>query len=425
LAVMNGGTRGTGLVTGAFLALFLGLAALAFFLVTGESRRARILVEYEADRTASGILDAFRAGRTVDPEELDARVRGFAVYRQGGKALVRFGETPDSLELPRQGFRFDARAGTLTLVRALGVPGLRSMMRPRGKMGMMGGRGGPEGQGDGLASAGGPGGAALCLVMDARPYFRARSAYAAAALFAPVLVAGLGGVFLFLLASNVRWRREAAERETLARLGESARTLAHEIRNPLAAIRIQTGLLRKGLPAGAKRELDVIDEETERLNVLSRRVGDFLKSPEGVPERVELSGFMRGLAARSPWPVTLAPEVPRAAVRFDPELLRSVLENLVRNGVESYDDEQGPVEIAVARDGGKIAVAVRDRGRGIPPGLAEKAFDPFYTSKIHGSGVGLSLSRRFVEAAGGTLTLAPRDGGGTEARIVLAEERPE
>jgi CheY-like chemotaxis protein len=67
--------------------------------------------------------------------------------------------------------------------------------------------------------------------------------------------------------------------------------------------------------------------------------------------------------------------------------------------------------VALTRERGRITIAVRDRGRGIPAELVDKVFDPFFTDKIHGSEIGLSLARHFVEAAGGTLTLAPRAGG--------------
>ena len=79
----------------------------------------------------------------------------------------------------------------------------------------------------------------------------------------------------------------------------------------------------------------------------------------------------------------------------------------------------------LSREKGRVVISVRDRGKGIPPELSEKVFDPFFTDKVYGSGVGLSLSRRFVEAAGGTLTLLQRRGGGTEARVTLPPGGPE
>ncbi len=107
----------------------------------------------------------------------------------------------------------------------------------------------------------GPAGA-VYLAMDISSYYRSQFLYGAAAVVVPIAVAGIAVLFLSLLSSNLRHRRRAQEQETLARLGESARTLAHEIRNPLSAIRIQTGLLRRKLPAGeARAQLETIDEE--------------------------------------------------------------------------------------------------------------------------------------------------------------------
>ena len=437
------------LIVPSFLLLFMGLGVLCVVLLTGESRRARILVEYEADRIASSLADTFRAQGSLDQAALDPRIRGFGLYATGGDVVVRTGEAPAAFDAgnARNGFRYDRGRRLLTLERLLGAggPGMMGpgMMGPgagpgfpfpmdRGMMGgatgggMMGGRGpavpgpskpGASGRRSGLR---GPAGA-LFLSMDISAYYRSRTLYRAAAVASPFVVAALAALFLSLLASNLRHRRRAQEQETLARLGESARTLAHEIRNPLGAIRIQTGLLRRKLPGEASPQLDAIEEEVQRLSLLSRQVSDFLKNPRGDPKGILLDGFLRELAARQPPPVSYSTskEARGAAVTMDAELLRSVMENLVRNAHESYPDGEGDVEVALSRERGSVVIAVRDRGRGIPPELSEKVFDPFFTDKVHGSGVGLSLSRRFVEAAGGTLTLLRRGGGGTEARITL------
>jgi two-component system sensor histidine kinase HydH len=108
-------------------------------------------------------------------------------------------------------------------------------------------------------------------------------------------------------------------------------------------------------------------------------------------------------------------------IRFDRQRLRSVLENLLNNALESQGAaaDRKPVEILLSVLKGKIEIAVLDRGEGISQEKGEKIFDPFYTSKINGSGVGLSISKRFVEAAGGKLSVQNRKGGGSEARIVV------
>jgi two-component system sensor histidine kinase HydH len=266
-------------------------------------------------------------------------------------------------------------------------------------------------------------GGSLYLLMDARDLHRAHLLYRIAAVFAPLFVAGVTALFLRLAASNRRYRRAAEERETLARLGEIAHTLAHEIRNPLSAMRIQTALIRRRMPGGTVHELDIIEEEISRLTLLTRRIGDFLRNPRGNPERIDLGAFLRDMLPRFPRPVGTDGDLPDPVVLFDGDLLRSVIENLVRNAHESYGEEPVPgsreVMVALAREGQRVILRVLDRGRGIPAGRAEAVFAPFVTNKVGGSGIGLSISRRFVEAADGTLALFHREGGGTEARIVL------
>jgi signal transduction histidine kinase len=408
------------LVIPAAVVLFVGLGLLSFLFIAGESSRSRILVEYEADRIAAGLLDAYRAEGIADTLSVDPRVIGFGVYGPFSRPIMRVGNAPAFLdpEETRLPFRYDRARGTLVLIRPLGMMG-----RPQN-----GARNRPPdppiGPGMGMMRDMGPHGGTMFLAMNITSYYRTRALYAVSAVVAPLLVALLAAAFFLLLASNTRYRRRAEERETMARLGESARTLAHEIRNPLGAIRIQTALLRRRFPAGSAPEIDVIDEEAERLNALSRRVGELLKDPAGVPEKIALPGFVADCVARSPFSVRVTAPVADCAVRFDGELLRSVLENLVRNAHESYgEDGEAPterqVEISAFVEGPRVVISVSDRGKGIAPGLEETVFDPFFTDKVHGSGIGLSLSRRYVRAAGGTLVLLPRVGGGSEARIVL------
>jgi signal transduction histidine kinase len=391
----------------AFGVLFLALASLSAFFISGESRRSRILVEYEADRIAADLLDAFRSQGELETSLLDPRILGFGIYREDGVLISGYGDAPRRLAAAEaaQAFRYDEARRSLSLARPLGM-GRWAGLENRGMMQRMGRR------------LGGPGGV-FYLSMGIGDYYRSRGFYAAATIIAPLLVIGLAAAFLSLMMSNLRFRRRAQEQDTLARLGESARTLAHEIRNPLGAIRLQTGLLRKRLGGEAGRELDAIDEETERLNALTRRVGEYLRDPRGRPEAIPVAGFLRDLARRSPFPVKLASELTEDSVLFDAELLRSAMENLARNAHESYGEEGGEVEVGAFREGSRIVIAVADRGAGIDGESMAKIFDPFFTTKTQGSGIGLPLARRFVEAAGGKLTLAPRAGGGTEARVAL------
>jgi signal transduction histidine kinase len=400
----------------AFSVLFAGLAVLAGFFLAGESRRARLLAEYEADRTASALVEAYRNGDEIDPSTVDPRVLGFGIYRSG-ESLVNLRNAPAALGGGEQsfGFTFDPRSRTLLVVKPLGAGGMgmAGMLPPQA----MGRRGGQMTRGPGRAGV-------AALLMDARGYYRSRALSRAAAVAVPVIVAGLTALFLSLSASNRRYRQAAEDHEMLAKLGEVSHTLAHEIRNPLSAIRIQTALLRRAAgPAASERPLAIIDEEVARLTLLTRRISDYLRDPKGSPEHVAVEPFLRDITARLPWTVQLRLEAGSAQVDCDRELLRSVIENLARNAYESYPEEtpaqSREVLLQTALRTGRVAISVCDRGSGIPPERAKTAFTPFVTDKVGGSGIGLAISKRFVEAAGGTLELLPREAGGTQALVLL------
>lgn len=404
--------RDARLIVAAAAVLFAGLALLSFLIIAGESRRSRLIMEYEAERIATALAEYAR-GQGGGLSGIDARVLGFGLYDQSGALVAGYGKAPPFLDTDRAryAFSYDEKSRSLVLVRPIGALGWggaeKRPMRPMMSRGV----------------------GAVYLALEARDFYRRKAFLRSASFLVPLMVGGLFAAFLALFASNLRYRKRAEDRETLARLGESARTLAHEVRNPLGAIRIQTALARQRLGGESWPELDAIDEETERLGLLSRRVGEFLKDPAGRPERVDLAVFLEDLARRSPFLPSFSQDGGSAVVLFDPELLRSAVENLLRNASESYASlspspaDRAPVELALERGSGResrrAVISVRDRGAGVPEDAREKVFDPFYTDKIQGSGVGLPLARRLVEAAGGSLSLRPREGGGTEARIVL------
>ena len=113
-----------------------------------------------------------------------------------------------------------------------------------------------------------------------------------------------------------------------------------------------------------------------------------------------------------------------ALVRFDRDAFRSVLENLVSNALESGGPCEG-VEMLLNTRRNEVEITVGDRGRGIPQVLRQRVFDLFYTTKLHGSGIGLAIVRRFVTAAGGRITFRTRTGGGTEAALTLTRVHDE
>ncbi len=166
------------------------------------------------------------------------------------------------------------------------------------------------------------------------------------------------------------------------------------------------------------REITLIEEEVTRLALLSDRIATFLRDPRGDPRPIDIEPFVTSLLARFGDTVHFRadPAAAGAQISFDPDRLRSVLENLVSNALESGASE--PPEVAVTADPGRVEVAVLDRGAGIAPEDSDRVFDPFFTRKIKGSGVGLAIARRFADAAGAELRLESRAGGGTSARLL-------
>ena len=227
---------------------------------------------------------------------------------------------------------------------------------------------------------------------------------------------------------NVEYRKMLAKQENLVNLGQAARTLAHEIKNPLAAITIQLALLKRTVPKENLEDLYIIEKETKRVIVLTDRVSDFLKNPEGHPEKVDVMEVISDLIPLFPYPIEFIDKMDTAYVMFDRDRIRSIFENLIKNAIEATKEGETPqveVEVAKGKKSRYYSIYVRDHGIGIDSVDMKKIYDPFFTTKIHGSGIGLAISRKFVEASGGKMSLKPREGGGTVVEVQIPIYRDE
>ena len=217
----------------------------------------------------------------------------------------------------------------------------------------------------------------------------------------------------------------ARRREALAAVGEMAAGLAHEVRNPLAAIHGAAQALAVGMDARKAREmLDIIEEESGRLG---RVVSEFLEyARPGTPRRQPVD--VGDLARRVLRAAEAAGSRPRAELRIaegtppalaDADQLQRAMGNLVRNAQEAAGPD-GSLRLEVARDGsGRVRVRFEDDGPGIPPEQMARLFQPFYTTKPGGTGLGLALVHRVVEAHGGEVSVDGRPGRGAVFTIVL------
>ncbi|MFP3040875.1 HAMP domain-containing histidine kinase [Treponema primitia] len=234
---------------------------------------------------------------------------------------------------------------------------------------------------------------------------------------------------------NREYRERIEGQKNLVVLGTAASTLAHEIKNPLLSIRLQTGILGKLFPEKGREELGIINEEVDRLSALSYRINDYLRDAAGQPVPLNISNVLSETSLRlCGRNIVEEDSAQDALVLMDTERARSVIENLIRNALESGSAENAIGAVILRHSGNSmdsdlqrnqprsiIVISIYDRGRGIAEGDLKRVFDPFFTSKSTGTGIGLSISKRFVEAAGGAISIENRDGGGTAVFITLGE----
>ncbi|MFH1467973.1 MAG: ATP-binding protein [Pseudomonadota bacterium] len=216
---------------------------------------------------------------------------------------------------------------------------------------------------------------------------------------------------------------ELLRRERLAVIGELTAGLAHEIRNPLQIIRGTAELVRRRCPED-RAALDDVIEEVARMELLVRELLDYARPLDVHAEEVILAGLVRAAAdeVRRLGPAcTVVDELPPdLTAHADPELLRRVLVNLLSNAAEALPPGGGRVWIRGRRaPDGATELEILDEGAGVAPEDLPHVFQPFFSRKEAGIGMGLPLSRRIVEQHGGTLELGPRPGGGAWVRLVL------
>ncbi|HEY6506579.1 MAG TPA: ATP-binding protein [Vicinamibacterales bacterium] len=243
----------------------------------------------------------------------------------------------------------------------------------------------------------------------------------------------LGGAFNTLTESIAAFQRQEAQRDRLSSLGRLSTVIAHEIRNPLMIIRASLGALRSSASAAEVREAVAdIDEETRRLNRLVTEVLDFAKPLRFDLAEANLNDVCKSSTlaawAGAPQPaveLSLDPELPTAVT--DAERLRTALINILGNARHAVEASRGAaaagpaphVVVRTERAGEHAVITISDGGIGIAPADLPHIFDPYFTTRRAGTGLGLPIAKNIIEGLGGSIVVRSQPRTGTDVRIDL------
>lgn len=229
-------------------------------------------------------------------------------------------------------------------------------------------------------------------------------------------------------------RRRLEVSEAIAAWQGVARGLAHELKNPLTAMRMAVARLTRGAGASATDEMTrrqeatgLLEREIDVLLRLAQSFSTFAKLPSPQKRRIELGPILTDVCAlyRTQSPVPFECSVPGAVVLdADPELLRRALGNLVKNAVEASRPEGGPVTVSVGEERGTVRIEIADRGVGIGEVIeGQRLSASLGTTKREGSGLGLPIAHKILHEHDGSVRLEPREGGGTRVVVLLPSRR--
>lgn len=216
--------------------------------------------------------------------------------------------------------------------------------------------------------------------------------------------------------------------DRLAAMGELTAGVAHEVRNPLGVIRASVQLLEEAQcdPARITDATRVIKQEIDRLDRVIKALLDF-----GRPSKPTLMAanmqdvlddvlmFTRRFASQSDVEI-LADYSPRLPlVRADADQMKQVFVNLISNAVQAMEGTGGRILVSATTDGSAVTISVADTGPGIPPEDVEKVFDPFFSTRDEGTGLGLTIVHRIIDEHGGHIDVSSTKGRGTKFNVTL------
>lgn len=231
--------------------------------------------------------------------------------------------------------------------------------------------------------------------------------------------------------SLVKARESLLHAETLASMGRMAAGIAHEIRNPLFIIRGAAERLKSAHPESSRDIEELVVEEVDRLDAILTDYLLFARNESAPKQQIDLVNVLRrsitlvqrtggadGISIETDF------EIGEASLYGEEKKLQQVFLNILLNAIQATVGE-GRIDVNLGRNASNFTIRFSDTGRGIPEKDRERIFEPFYTTRPSGSGLGLAVARRVITDHGGTIAAHPRSGGGTVVTVILPVHRPD
>ena len=228
------------------------------------------------------------------------------------------------------------------------------------------------------------------------------------------------------ITARKRMESRLRDQAALARVGQMAAVVAHEVRNPLAGIKGAMQVLASRRAPGDP-EAPVMHDIVSRVDSLSELINDLLLFARPTPPRMSKFALRPlleetvAMARRDPAAerIDIIVDAPETTIEGDAQLIRAMLLNLLLNSAQATQG-RGAIELKAASHGHDVRISVRDHGPGIPDSVAEQMFEPFFTTKARGGGLGLAIARRTAELHGGSLAYVKPADGGAEMVVTLS-----
>ncbi len=392
--------------------IFLLMTIMNTLVMTSQIQREMHDFLAESEKLLYSMYQSYVNG-TIHEENFPGEIHGVGLYNFYGDSLFTYGTAPDAVELISQNRPyFDKERNTVIMIRDLLDPFVP--FEDKNRIGesarenvLEKARENTEEEKQALLRV-------IYLELTDSPLKFIRRRYRVFMGSVTVLLLMIVIYIGILYVRNLKYRNQIESQQRLVMLGTAARTLTHEVKNPLSSIRLQTSVIRRSGCGLHEPSLKIIEEEVGRLAAMTERVGDFLRHPEGNPCRTDLVGEVCRILGKKETLLTCPDLTGKGPlyVRIDPERFKSIADNLINNAVESGSD---PSEILVnlERKGHEALFTVSDSGCGIDGEDLKHILDPFFTTKSRGSGVGLSIVQTFVQAVGGRLNIESEKEKGT------------